>query len=143
MFEHHWTPTFYTDLEASVGQMLWSGMGGGVIIPGVGAIGTGVLSPRTTTWLIGADVGWNPVTNLNFDLELMYQHTNQNAERPYRDGVEHRRVHSGTVGRRQRWLRRPSAHHPLLLIATRSVETDSPGAKAPGFFVGLCDGTRA
>ena len=78
LLEHHWTPTFYTDLEASVGQMLWSGMGGGVIIPGVGAVGTGVLSPHTTTWLIGADVGWNPVTNLNFDLELMYQHTTQN-----------------------------------------------------------------
>jgi Porin subfamily len=78
LLEHHWTPTFYTDLEASVGQMLWSGMGGGVIVPGVGSVGTGVLSPHTTTWLIGADVGWNPVTNLNFDLELMYQHTTQN-----------------------------------------------------------------
>jgi Porin subfamily len=78
LFEHHWTPTFYTDLEASVGQMLWSGMGGGVIVPGFGSVGTGVLSPHTTTWLVGADVGWNPVTNLNFDLELMYQHTTQN-----------------------------------------------------------------
>jgi hypothetical protein len=78
LLEHHWTPTFYTDLEASVGQLLWSNMGGGVFIPGVGAVGTGVLSPHTTTWLVGADVGWNPVTNLNFDLELMYQHTVQN-----------------------------------------------------------------
>jgi hypothetical protein len=78
LLEHHWTPTFYTDLEASVGQMLWSGMGGGVTVPGVGSFGTGVLSPHTTSWLIGADVGWNPVTNLNFDLELMYQHTTQN-----------------------------------------------------------------
>jgi len=79
LLEHHWTPTIYTDLEASVGQMLWSGMSGGVCTIGVGCTGTGVLSPHTTTWLIGADVGWNPVTNLNFDLELMYQHTNQNA----------------------------------------------------------------
>ena len=78
LLEHHWTPTFYTDFEASVGQVLWSGMGGGVFLPGVGSIGTGVLSPHTTTWLLGADVGWNPVTNLNFDLELMYQHTIQN-----------------------------------------------------------------
>jgi hypothetical protein len=78
LLEHHWTPTLYTDLEASVGQLLWSNMGGGVFLPGVGSIGTGVLSPHATTWLIGADVGWNPVTNLNFDLELMYQHTNQN-----------------------------------------------------------------
>jgi hypothetical protein len=79
LLEHHWTPTFYTDLEASVGQLLWSNMGGGVFIPGVGSFGTGVLSSHTTTWLVGADVGWNPVTNLNFDLELMYQHTQQNA----------------------------------------------------------------
>jgi hypothetical protein len=78
LLEHHWTPVFYTDFEASVGQVLWSDMGGGVFLPGVGSFGTGVLSPHTTTWLLGADVGWNPVTNLNFDLELMYQHTNQN-----------------------------------------------------------------
>jgi hypothetical protein len=79
LLEHHWTPTIYTDLEASVGQMLWSGMSGGVCTIGVGCTGTGVLSPHATTWLLGADVGWNPVTNLNFDLELMYQHTQQNA----------------------------------------------------------------
>jgi hypothetical protein len=77
LLEHHWTPTIYTDLEASVGQVLWSGMGGSVCTV-AGCIGTGVLSPHTTTWVLGADVGWNPVTNLNFDLELMYQHTNQN-----------------------------------------------------------------
>jgi hypothetical protein len=79
LLEHHWTPTFYTDLEASIGQLLWSGMNGSTFIPGVGSVGTGVLSPHATTWLVGADIGWNPVTNLNFDLELMYQHTNQNA----------------------------------------------------------------
>src|SRR3984957_12653853 len=61
LLEHHWTPAFYTDLEASVGQVLWSGMGGSTFLPGVGSIGTGVLSPHTTTWLLGADVGWNPV----------------------------------------------------------------------------------
>ena len=37
----------------------------------------GALSPSATTWLVGADLGWNPVNNLNFDLELMYQDTNQ------------------------------------------------------------------
>src|SRR6201994_726337 len=29
LLEHHWTPTFYTDLEGSVGQLLWSNMNGG------------------------------------------------------------------------------------------------------------------
>ena len=80
LLEHHWTPTIYTDLEGSFGELLWSGMSGGVCSATLGGcVGTGVLSPHSYTWLIGADVGWNPVTNLNFDLELMYQHTNQNA----------------------------------------------------------------
>ena len=82
LLEHHWTPTFYTDLEASVGQMLWSGMGGGCnfALPTclLAQAASGPLSPRALSWIIGADVGWNPVTNLNFDLELMYQHTTQN-----------------------------------------------------------------
>jgi hypothetical protein len=29
------------------------------------------------TWIAGADLGWSPATNLNFDLELMYQATIQ------------------------------------------------------------------
>ena len=78
LLEHHWTPTFYTDLEASVGGINWSGMNGGACGPlGFACVGTGVLSPKAITWLIGADIGWNPVTNLNFDLELMYQHVHQ------------------------------------------------------------------
>ena len=72
LLEHHWTPTIYTDLEGSIGELNWSGMNGNV-----GGVGTGVLSPHTITWLVGADLGWNPVTNLNFDLELMYQGVNQ------------------------------------------------------------------
>jgi hypothetical protein len=43
----------------------------------VGGVGTGVISPSAFTYLIGADIGWNPVTNLNFDLELMYQAVSQ------------------------------------------------------------------
>ena len=75
LLEHHWTPTIYTDLEGSVGGVRWSGMNGSV-----GGVGTGVISPSAFTWLVGADIGWNPVTNLNFDLELMYQAVSQ--ERP-------------------------------------------------------------
>jgi Porin subfamily len=79
LLEHHWTPTFYTDFEASVGGVRWSGMNGSVLTA-TGPIGTGVLAPSAFTYLIGADIGWNPVTNLNFDLELMYQSVSQ--ERP-------------------------------------------------------------
>ena len=79
MLEHHWTPTIYTDLEGSVGGINWSGQSGSACVtPGV-CTGTGMISPHAFTYLIGADIGWNPVTNLNFDLELMYQHVSQDA----------------------------------------------------------------
>ena len=77
ILEHHFTPQFYIDLEGSVGGLNWSNQGNHILYNGV-LLGTGDLSPRSTTWLIGADLGWNPVTNLNFDLELMYQAVTQN-----------------------------------------------------------------
>jgi hypothetical protein len=77
LFEHHWTPTFYTDFEGSIGQIKWDG-NDGYSCTGPGAcFGTGVLSPKATSWIVGADFGWNPVTNLNFDFEAMYQGTTQ------------------------------------------------------------------
>ena len=58
-------------------------MGGGcnVAVPSclVGQAAQGPMSPRALSWILGADLGWNPVTNLNFDLELMYQGTTQSA----------------------------------------------------------------
>ena len=81
LFEHHWTPTFYTDLEGSIGGIEWSNQGGGCTLYGfgcgVGQFASGALSPKALSWIVGADLGWNPVTNLNFDLELMYQGTHQ------------------------------------------------------------------
>jgi hypothetical protein len=83
LFEHHFTPQFYLDLEGSVGGFRWDNMGGGcnVAIGLAGCLATqaiqGPLSPNGTAWLVGADLGWNPVTNLNFDLELMYMDLNQ------------------------------------------------------------------
>ena len=80
LLEHHWTPTIYTDLEGSVGGIQWSGQSGGACLAALGGcVGTGLISPHAFTYLVGADIGWNPVTNLNFDLELMYQHVTQNA----------------------------------------------------------------
>ena len=81
LLEHHFTPQFYLNLEGSVGQLKWSNQGGGCYVLGFGCglaqAVQGGLSPSATTWLLGADLGWMPVTNLNFDLELMYQSTNQ------------------------------------------------------------------
>jgi hypothetical protein len=89
--EHHFTPQFYVDLEGSVGQILWSNQGNGCgsfVGCSIGNVallnlnngsGVGAISPHATSWIVGADLGWNPVTNLNFDLELMYQGTTQAA----------------------------------------------------------------
>jgi Porin subfamily len=85
LIEHHFTPQFYIDLEGSVGQLKWSNQNnGGCTFIGlasctIGSFATGSISPSATTWLVGADLGWNPVNNLNFDLELMYQGVNQSA----------------------------------------------------------------
>ena len=83
LIEHHFTPQFYLDLEGSVGQLKWGNQGGGCNFLAVGcavsSAALGALSPSATTWLVGADLGWNPVNNLNFDLELMYQSTNQST----------------------------------------------------------------
>ena len=143
LFEHHFTPAFYVDLEASIGGLNWSNQGGGCYIYGfgcgIGQFAQGALSPHATSWIIGADIGWMPVTNLNFDLELMYQSTTQ--DRPsgflgtvYNAGEVEPVLRSGRLGRQLERFRWPLPHHPLLLIATRSVEIKSPGAKAPGFF---------
>ncbi len=145
LLEHHWTPTFYTDLEASILGVNWSNMGGGCNIASAG------LPPRPgggrsdvaqrlqldcwrRPWL---ESGHQPQLRLRVDVS---EHNPGSAERvprhclqPWRrgrGGVRARRLE----GQRQR-LCGPSPHHPLLLIASRSVETDSPGAKAPGFFV--------
>ncbi|HEY6517772.1 MAG TPA: porin [Roseiarcus sp.] len=83
LLEHHWTPTIYTDFEGSIGGVEWSNMGGGcnVGLPGclIGQAAQGPFSPKALSWIAGVDLGWNPVTNLNFDLELMYQGTTQQA----------------------------------------------------------------
>ncbi len=83
LLEHHFTPQFYVDLEGSYGELSWSNNGGGCNFA-IGLAGcsvaqavNGSLAQNARTWIIGADLGWNPVTNLNFDLELMYQSTNQ------------------------------------------------------------------
>src|ERR1700734_2099382 len=52
-----------------------------IALPGclIGQAAGGAMSPHAFSWIVGADIGWNPVTNLNFDFELMYQSTVQAA----------------------------------------------------------------
>ena len=77
----------------------------------------------------------------------MYQSVDQaSTERLPGDGLQRgsgeserlqRRVlRAGQLERHLKRFRGSPPHYPLLLIASRSVETDSPGAKAPGLFVG-------
>ena len=143
LIEHHFTPQFYLDLEGSVGQLKWSNQGGGCSLFGVGcavaSAAQGAISPSATTWLVGADLGWNPVNNLNFDLELMYQSTNQSTPNGflgtiYNCGPSERVLRAGRLARRQRRLRRPLPHHPLLLIACRSVDLHQPRSESSGVF---------
>ena len=79
LFEHHFAPTVYGNLEGSVGGLNWSGQGGGCPLYAAcdGALIPGGLSPHSTSWIVGAGLGWNPAANLNFDLELMHQYTIQ------------------------------------------------------------------
>ena len=146
LIEHHFTPQFYLDLEGSVGQLKWSNQGGGCYIYGFGCgaaqFAQGALSPSATTWLVGADLGWNPVTNLNFDLELMYQSTNQQKPSGFigtvynTGGVGGAYPRPGRLARRQRRFRRPLPRHPLLLIVFRSVDLhDQPRSESSGVFV--------
>ena len=83
ILEHHFTPQFYVDVEGSIGGLHWSNMGGGCnfVLPSC-LLAQGIqgpMSPSAFAWIAGTDLGWNPVTNLNFDLELMYQSTKQTA----------------------------------------------------------------
>ena len=139
LFEHHFTPQFYVDLEGSVGGIQWNNMGGGCYIYGFGcgvaSFIQGPLSKNTTTWLIGADIGWNPVTNLNFDLELMYQSTNQDRPSGFIGTFDPAScgLHPGPMAWHLGRLRGSSSHHPLLVIANRSVETKAPERKLRGF----------
>ena len=137
LLEHHWTPTFYTDLEGSVGGINWTGQSGGICVGGGGfCVGTGLtLAPRLHL------AGWRghrlePVTNLNFDLELMYQHVTQDAPSGSIGTVYgNRRLRPRRLGRQLQRLPGPSPHHPLLLIASRSVESNEPRSESSGVFV--------
>ena len=128
--EHHFTPQFYINPEASYARLDWSNMGGGCYLLGFGcgiaqAI-QGPLSAHASSWIVGADIGWNPVTNLNFDLELMYQSTTQQKPSGFLGTVYNLGGYGGAIFVPGAWqgdferLRRPLPRHPLLLIVLRS-----------------------
>jgi len=70
-FEHHFGSTFSIDPEVSYGELNWSGQGGKGVF--------GELSSSMTTWVAGAAAHWDPVTNLDFEVELLYQNIHQST----------------------------------------------------------------
>jgi hypothetical protein len=131
LFEHRLVPAFYVDLEDSIGGLNWSNQGSGCPVFGDGYDGgqfvAGGLSPHATSWIICTDLGWNPAAKLNFNLELMYEHTIQ-ENRSGLVGTVNNWDGQNEVGatfapgleRRQQRLRRPPPDHPVLLKPKRT-----------------------
>jgi hypothetical protein len=64
--EHHFGPTFSIDPEISYAQLNWSNS-------------LGQLSSNSTSWIAGIVGHWDPVTNLDFEVELLYQDTHMST----------------------------------------------------------------
>jgi hypothetical protein len=65
-FEHHFSPVFSLDPQASYGQIHWNNS-------------LGQLSSNSETWIIGGVAHWDPVPLLDFSFELMYQNTHMDT----------------------------------------------------------------
>jgi hypothetical protein len=59
--DHHFSPQFSGSLLGGYGEVHWSGTDA-----------TSVVSD-STTWIAGVVAHWDPVTNLDFEFELLYQ----------------------------------------------------------------------
>ncbi len=69
--EFHLGPTFSIDPEVGYAAMHWSGLG------------FGQLSPDLSSWIGGAVFHWDPVAHLDFNIELLYQTTDQSRPAGY------------------------------------------------------------
>ena len=59
--DHHFSPQFAGSIEGSYGQVRWTGTNF-----------SSVLS-NSNSWLVGVVAHWIPVTNLDFEFEVLYQ----------------------------------------------------------------------
>ncbi len=86
--DHHFTPEFTASLEGSVGGINWSSTSAYSLIY------------NSTTWLIGGVAHWDPVKNLDFEFELLYQ--SSSSSRPngfvYVPGVSNANWEGGSTG---------------------------------------------
>jgi hypothetical protein len=65
-FEHHFSPVFSIDPEFSYAELNWSGS-------------AGELSSNSQSFIVGAVAHWDPVPQLDFAFELLYQNTHQST----------------------------------------------------------------
>jgi hypothetical protein len=62
-FDHHFSPEVSVSIEGSYGQVTWAGTDA-----------TSVVS-NSRSWLAGLVAHWDPVKNLDFEMEVLYQNT--------------------------------------------------------------------
>jgi len=65
--DHHFSPQFVGSIEGSYGQVRWTGTESAL------GLGGGSTVSNTNTWLVGVVAHWIPVTNLDFEFEVLYQ----------------------------------------------------------------------
>jgi len=70
--EFHLGPVFSIDPEISYANISWSGVST-----------AGLISKNQDSWIGGAVFHWDPVAHLDFNLELLYQTTHQDAPSGY------------------------------------------------------------
>jgi hypothetical protein len=61
---HHFSPEFSGSLEGAYGQVRWTGTDLSSVVS------------NSNTWLAGVVAHWDPVKNLDFEFELLYQYAN-------------------------------------------------------------------
>jgi Porin subfamily len=71
-FEHHIGPTWTLALEGAYAEVNWNGL---TETPGFGT----VIPKNAQSWIVGAVAHWDPVVNLDFELEILYQSTHQST----------------------------------------------------------------
>jgi porin-like protein len=65
-FEHHFSPQFSIDPEFSYGELHW-------------ANNQGQLPSNTNMFIVGAAAHWDPVPQLDFEFELLYENIHQDT----------------------------------------------------------------
>jgi hypothetical protein len=73
--DHHFSPELTFSPEFSYGGINWTGTNAGSLVS------------DSTSWLIGGVAHYDPVTNLDFEVELLYQNTHTDKPNGYLSGI--------------------------------------------------------